>query len=307
MDKKFIDLRVTRDIGGMITAYFDFLKHNIKSFLNIFISYNGLFILAFLGISYLLATGFIGSISELDGITNSFNSKYELYLIIGGLGFVVIYLITSVLNYSLAASYMVHYVDGRGADVDKRSVWEKVRDNLGRIILFIVLMTLLYIGVMFAGIVVSFVPVLGMFAYYFIILGFTGWMGLSFMVMMDKDKEVTDALGTGWTLLTTHFWKVILSNLIISMLVGLLMIVVLMIPGILIGFYTFHAVDSGIDMSSSIISTALWTLALSILLVMYVLQQALVQFINGVIYYSVNEETYNEAARERINNIGRNE
>lgn len=307
MDKKFIDLRVTRDIGGMITAYFDFLKHNIKSFLNIFISYNGLFILAFLGISYLLVTGFIGSISELDGITNSFNSKYELYLIIGGLGFVVIYLITSVLNYSLAASYMVHYVDGRGADVDKRSVWKKVRDNLGRIILFIVLMTLLYIGVMLAGIVVSFVPVLGMFAYYFIILGFTGWMGLSFMVMMDKDKEVTDALGTGWTLLTTHFWKVILSNLIISMLVGLLMIVVLMIPGILIGFYTFHAVDSGIDMSSSIISTALWTLALSILLVMYVLQQALVQFINGVIYYSVNEETYNEAARERINNIGRNE
>lgn len=303
MDKKFIDLRVTRDIGGMITAYFDFLKQNLKSFLNIFISYNGLFILAFLGISYLLVTGFVGSTFGAD----SYDSKYDLYLITGGLGFVVIYLITSVLNYSLAASYMVHYVDGRGADVDKRSVWKKVRDNLGRIILFIVLMTLLYIGVMLAGIVVSFVPVLGMFAYYFIILGFTGWMGLSFMVMMDKDKEVTDALGTGWTLLTTHFWKVILSNLIISMLVGLLMIVVLMIPGILIGFYTFHAVDSGIDMSSSIISTALWTLALSILLVMYVLQQALVQFINGVIYYSVNEETYNEAARERINNIGRNE
>lgn len=303
MDKKFVDLRVTRDIGGMITAYFDFLKQNLKSFLNVFISYNGLFILAFLGISYLLVTGFVGSTLGA-GVSDS---KYDFYLIFGGLGFVIIYLITAVLNYSLAASYTVLYVEGKGGEIDKRSVWDKVRDKLGRIILFVLLMTLLYIGVMIAGIVVSFVPVLGMFAYYFLILGFTGWMGLSFMVMMDTDKEVTDALGSGWTLLTTHFWKVILSNLIISMLIGILMIVVLMVPGILIGFYTFHVVDSGVDMTNSILATAIWTLALSILLVMYVLQQALVQFVNGVIYYSVHEETYNEAARERIENIGRNE
>lgn len=303
MDNKFIDLRVTRDIGGMISAYFDFLKQNLKSFFNIFISYNGLFILAFLGVSYLLVTGFVGSTL---GVV-SHNSKYDLYLIFGGLGLAITYLITAVLNYSLAASYMVQYVDKKGDNVEKESVWKKVKANLGRIILFIVLMTLLYTGVMIVGLLVSIIPVLGMFAYYFIILGFTGWMGLSFMVMIDKNKEVTDALGEGWVLLRTHFWKVVLSNLVITMLIGILMLVVLMIPGILIGFYTFHAVDSGVDISNSFLATILWTLALSVFLVCYVLQQALVQFVNGVIYYSVYEETYNEAARERIEKIGASE
>lgn len=307
MSQKFNDLRVTRDVGGLITAYFDFLKQNLKNYLNIFISYNGIFILAFLGISYLLVTGFSGLIIESPGSENFSEDYYLWYVGLGGFGFVIIYLITAVLNYSLAASYMVHYVDDRGIPTEKKKVWQTVQANLGRIILFIILMTLLYIGVIIAGMVVSMVPVLGIFAYYFLILGFTGWMGLSFMAMLDKNIDVSDGLGEGWRLLSKHFWKTVLTNLIITLLLGILMMVVLMIPGILIGLYTFHAVNTGVDLAGSLLTTVLWTLGLSILLVLYVLNQSLIQFINGIIYYSVHEETYNEAARERIDNIGASE
>ncbi len=58
MFQKKIEFRQKLDVGDIVTYYFDFLKQNIKSFTNIFISYNGIFILAFLGISYLLVTGF---------------------------------------------------------------------------------------------------------------------------------------------------------------------------------------------------------------------------------------------------------
>ena len=50
-----------------------------------------------------------------------------------------------------------------------------------------------------------------------------------------------------------------------------------------------------------------WTLALSILLILYTLNQSMIQFVNGILYFSVHEETYNEATRERIENIGAGE
>jgi hypothetical protein len=33
----------------------------------------------------------------------------------------------------------------------------------------------------------------------------------------------------------------------------------------------------------------------------------MLQFVNGILYYSLHEETYNEATRERIENIGTGE
>ena len=99
----------------------------------------------------------------------------------------------------------------------------------------------------------------------------------------------------------------ILTNLIISMLIGILMMVVLMIPGILIGIYAFHSVHTGVDIANSAMANIVWILALSLLLILYTLYQSLSQFVNGILYYSLHEETYNEAARERIENIGAGE
>ena len=98
-----------------------------------------------------------------------------------------------------------------------------------------------------------------------------------------------------------------LSNLVIGMLLGILMMVVLMVPGILIGVYAFHSLDTGVDLANSAVANVIWTLALALLLILYTLNQSMIQFVNGVLYYSLHEETYNEATRERIDNIGAGE
>lgn len=308
MQQKFIELKTQRDVGGMITAYFDFLKQNFKGFLNIFISYNGIFILGFLGVSYLLVTGFVGVYFTTfsPGVTHN-TSTYQLYLALGFLSFIILFLITAIFNYSLAAAYMIEYQNNKGIVVEKKRVWEIVKQNLGRITLFILLMMLMYFGVIIIGLVVSIIPILGFFAYYLLILGYTSWMGLSFMSMMNDGKEVTEAFGEGWNLLKKYFWKSILTNLVITMLIGILMMVVLMVPGILIGIYTFHSVETGVDIANSPVANVIWILALSLLLILYTLNQSLSQFVNGILYYSLHEETYNEAARERIENIGAGE
>ena len=308
MQHKFIPLKQQRDVGEMITAYFDFLKQNFKPFFNIFISYNGLFIVGFLAISYLLVTGFVGALSDPAGFgTDSDATGYLTLLITGSLGFILLFFLTAILNYSLAAVYMFQYEGNKGIPIEKRKVWEEVKQNFGNIALFIVVMMVCYVVIMIVGLILAFIPLLGTLAYYLLILAYTSWMGLSFMAMINDKKEVTDAFGEGFKLLKKFFWKSVLSNLVIGMLLGILMMVVLMVPGILIAFYAFHSLDSGVDLANSPISNVVWTLALALILILYSLNQSMAQFVNGILYYSLHEETYNEATRERIDNIGTGE
>ena len=72
MIKKYIPLRVNRDFGDIITTYFEFFKQNIKKFTNVFLSYNGIFLVAMLIVSYLLVSGFMGLIAaENSGYSQS--------------------------------------------------------------------------------------------------------------------------------------------------------------------------------------------------------------------------------------------
>ena len=64
MKNNYIPLRVNRDFGEIISTYFDFFKQNIKNFTNVFISYNGVFLVGLLIASYLLVSGFIGMIAH---------------------------------------------------------------------------------------------------------------------------------------------------------------------------------------------------------------------------------------------------
>lgn len=308
MQHKHILLKQQRDVGEIITTYFEFFKKNFKPFLNIFISYNGLFILGFLGVSYLLVTGFVGIFvnNPVYGIEAD-NSNYEAYFITGAVGFLILFIITAVLNYSLAAVYMIQYEDNKGEAVEKRKVWEVVKQNLGKIVLFIILAMFMYIVIMIIGMVISFIPLLGSIAYYILVLAYMSWMGLSFMAMINDNKEVTDAFGEGWKLMKKFFWKSVGANLVIGLLLGILMMVVLMVPGILIGIYAFHSLETGVDLANSPVANVIWTLAVSLLLILYTLNQSLSQFANGILYYSLHEETYNEATREKIDNIGASE
>ena len=69
MANNYIPLRINRDFGDIITAYFDFLKANLKKFTNIFISYNGIALIVLLLVSYLLVSGFIGLIAYENSYT----------------------------------------------------------------------------------------------------------------------------------------------------------------------------------------------------------------------------------------------
>ncbi|HAF79263.1 MAG TPA: hypothetical protein DCG42_18300, partial [Maribacter sp.] len=311
MKDNYIPLKVNREFGGIISAYFDFFKQNIKSFTNVFLSYNGVFLIGLLITSYLLVSGFIGMIAHESGQSPfsdnlAAEEEYYVYLGIGGFLFFIIFLGVAFLNYSLSTSYMIKYEETKDSNVDKKEVWQYAKSQFGNILLFVLLLIPIYLVYFIVAIILAIIPLLGFFAQYIVQFFLTAWIGVSFFDMLQNKKSVTDALGEGWKLVTGSFWKSIGVNFILGLLLGLLLMIALTIPGIIIGVYTFHVVENDVDYTNSIVSTIVYTLGLSIFLIIAVYGQCLSQFINGILYYALHEKTYNENTRSRIEQIGQN-
>ncbi|MEK6155190.1 hypothetical protein WIW50_18105 [Flavobacteriaceae bacterium 3-367] len=309
LTNKYIELKIDRDFGDIITIYFDFLKQNLKKFTSVFLSYNGIFIAGLLIVSYLLVSGFIGMITYennrgLVGEVAGTSDSYLIYLGVGGILFAVIFILVGILNFSLAGSYMIKYEDTKGSSFDRREVWDLFKQRLGSIFVFILLLIFLYLAFFVISLVLAFIPILGMIVQYVVQFFITAWVGVSFFSLLQENKGITDAFGEGWNLVTNNFWKSVGVNFILGLLNGILLLVVLVIPGILIGFYTFHVVESDVDVGASIVPTIVFTLGTSIFLIIMVYAQCLSQFVNGILYYALHEKTYNTNTRTKIEQIG---
>lgn len=307
---EYIELKVRRDLGAIISDYFSFLKQNLKKFSNIFLNYNGLFLIGLLVVSYFLVSGFIGMISYsqnfqyLEGAEKNMEETYMTSFIIGGVLFFFIFLAVAIMNYSLAGSYMIKYEEHRGNSFEKKEVWAFFKKHFGKIFLFAVLMFVIFIVVYIVGLVLMFIPLLGFFAYYIIMFGALAWFGVSFFVMLHDDKDVMDAFSEGWQFVRKNFWKSVGVNFILGLLNGMLSMVALIIPGIIIGLYTFHVVENDVDISESVTATIIYTIGFALYLIILVYGQCLSQFVNGFLFYSLHEETYNTNTRSKIEQIG---
>ena len=312
MADNYIPLRVNRDFGDIITTYFDFFKQNIKKFTNVFLSYNGIFLVGLLIASYLLVSGFIGLIAY-ENTPNRFSSgieleeKYTIYMVAGGILFFLIFIMVLVLNYALASSYMIKYENNHNNNFNKKEVWEYTKSQFGNILVFILLLIPIYFVFIIVSLIFAFIPIVGLFVQYILQFFIAAWLGVSFYDMLQNKKGVTEGLGEGWNLVTKNFWKSVGVNFILGLLIGILMMIALIIPGVIIGVYTFHVVENNVDYSTSVVSTVIYTLGTCLFFIIAVYGQCLSQFVNGILYYALHEKTYNVNTRSKIEQIGKSE
>lgn len=309
MKDKYIELRVNHDFGDILTTYFDFLKQNIKKFTNVFISYNGVFLIGLLITSYLLVSGFIGLIAEEGGFSpsglgQSTDDSYLIYIVTGGILFFVILLLVAGLNFSLSSSYLVQYEKNKGLNFDKKEVWNLTKSKFGNTVVFILLLIPIYLVFFVVVLITAFIPLIGLFAQYILQFSLAAWIGVSFFSMLEQNKGVTEAFGEGWNLVSKNFWKSVGVNFILGLLNGLLMFIVLLIPGIILGVYTFHVIENSVDVGASVVSTVVYTLGLCLILILSVYAQCLAQIVNGILFYTLHEKTYNVNTRSKIEQIG---
>ncbi|MCR9183308.1 MAG: hypothetical protein NXH73_10310, partial [Flavobacteriaceae bacterium] len=201
--------------------------------------------------------------------------------------------------------YMVLY--DKKEKVDTSLVKKMIMDRLGNIILFVLLMAALYVAFIIVAIIISLIPIIGIFAYYILIYAFNSWIGISFMSMIYEKRSPANALGEGFNLLTSNFWKCIGINFIMGLIVMVVIGAVYLLPGLLTGIYVFHAIDTNIDVSESVFATIIFTLTFFIIIIATVLSNTLQHFANGILFFSIHEEKYNFNTQSKIEQIGLHE
>ncbi len=308
-NKRFTDLLVNRDFGSLLTVYFEFLKANFKSFVNVFLRYNGWVMIGLLVTSYLLVSGFAGLFgavgNQTPGVETADTDTYTVYLFTGVGLYLLFMIMAGILNMGLATSYMVHYQEKEGRGANPRDIWKGFSGQLGQIILFILLAMAVYLLTFIVGVILAFIPIIGTLAYYGLFFFIYAWLGISFFSLIAEKKGLGHALSEGWELVKSGFWTCVGVNFILGLLNYLLILLLLTAPGVLVGIYTFHQFEVESRDTLEWLDTAIFSLGICILLVVMVFNQCLSQFVNGLLYYALHEKKYNVNTRRKIELIGK--
>lgn len=307
MKEKYIELRTRNSFGSIIDNYFTFLKYNFKNYTNLYLRYNVISIILTLLSSYLLVTGFMGLASRDFRFGMGGDETEGTMLIgIGGFLLVVILFITFLINYSFSSAYISEYVFTQGNQTSK-AIWQKIKRNLGRIIVFILIGIAIYIGYIILSMVLAIIPFLGVFIQYAISFLLSAMFGLAFMSIFTTYNSVGNALGEGWDFTINNFLKVLFYSFVIGVLNLMITALILAIPGFIIGIYVYFSAESNIDIATSNFARIIFTVGFAIFILTFIFSQALSQLAFGVLFYNLHEEKYNTFLQSKINLIGKDE
>lgn len=256
--------------------------------------------------SYLLVTGFMGLASRDFRFGMNNDGDHTIYLIVGAIVLLLIVLITALINYSFSSAYIANYVNNEG-EVESKNIWQNIKTNFGTIFLFILLGAGIYMGYLIISVIFAFIPVIGMLIQYGLSFLLTAFFGLSFMSIFSNNKSLSESISEGWTFTLSNFGKVILYGLVIGILNLMITMLIISIPGFIIGIYVYFSVESNVDLLSSVFANVIFTLGFAMFLLAFIYTQALSQVAYGVLYYNIFEEKNNVFLRSKIDQIGVNE
>lgn len=306
MTDKYIELRTRSTFGDIINTYFLFLKYNFKDYTNLYLRYNAASIVLTLIAAYLLVTGFMGLASRDFRFGMGNNIESDSYFIAGLVVFLLIVFVTSLINYSFSSAYIAEYVKTRGS-INSKNIWRSIVNNLGTIIVFILIGALLYGLYLIISVLVSFIPLLGMIIQYGLSFTLTAVFGLTFMSIFASNKSFGDAISEGFDFTFSNFWRVVLYGLVIGILNFLISALIAAIPSVIIGIYVYFSVESNVDLLTSTFATLVFTIGFAAFILSFIYTQALSQLSYGILYYNLFEVKYNEFLQQKIEQIGVNE
>jgi uncharacterized protein involved in cysteine biosynthesis len=305
----YIEPRLRRDFGGIITAFFNFMKANIKGLINVFVGYNGVFFILFLISVYFLITGFVQFLIANTAVFVEGPGSREANASLA-MGFSILFLIlliaiATIFNYALSSSYLSLYERQKQNNIPKRAVWLKAKSMFWGILLIGLCGVVLYFVYFIVQIMLAFIPILGTIVSLVFGLAFNAWISLTiFSYVHNKEKNIFDAFGEAWQLLFSGFWKTLGVNFVLGFLVQVCLLSLQIVPAIIAGVIAFHAIEDSGSFTDSTISHILIILILTLLCIMIMFIQMISQIINGFLYFNLHEFKNNEYLRSRIAQIG---
>jgi hypothetical protein len=304
---RYVEPRLRRDFGGIMSAYFDFLKGNIKALFNAFVAYNGIFVIFFLLGSYLVVTGVVQVLVAQHNFVSGGNKGFETGGLYAGLGVIlllIIFLISTLLNYGLSSSYVSIYEQKKVNNLDRKEVWYKTKSKFGGLVLFAISAVILYFGYFIIQIALGIIPFLGSIIALGIGMAFNAWLSLTVFSYIHKGEGVFTAFGEAWTLLFSGFWKAIGVNLVLGIIIQVIIVALNLLPSVLVGIYMYNTIDADNGLQDDVFGQILIVIMLTLFCIAFMFAQILSQSVNAFLYFNLHEQKHNEYLRSRIDKLG---
>jgi|GEM_PF-1516449 hypothetical protein len=307
---KYIEPRLRRDFSGVITAFVDFLKGNHVNLLSIFISYNFVFIVIFFLYNYLVSDGIAGLIAITSGDLGGYvdyaqqdNGDYET---IGVIAMIISYLLMIALNAGLAGIYMRLYERYQHGDITGKAIFKLAIRKIGGMLLLMLLAAIASLPILIISFISLIIPLLGIFVFLLIFSAFLTWIGLSFFAYTyNEDLSTVGALGLGWQLLFSNFWRAVSVATVTAIVIQVLFFMFQLLPGAIIGMIGYNSTMDNVEMQEDIYVKAISFVFYAVNSITTILTFMLIMFMYGYLYLNLHETKFNVYLQTRIHKLGK--
>ncbi len=315
-----IQLYRKRDFGELFSDTFAFIKQNGKHFFKHFFVINGGFILILMVLMYffikvytsLMTSSFTpGGGSPDTAIENYFNNNGIVVLVFLCL-FMAVAVFVAFLTYTYTPVYMLLYSRKGSNDFTGKDIVKAIKDNIGKLIIYILASVLLSLAVFLgAGIAmfILFITIIGIFLLPVLLGAITLTYNNALMEYLNSDKGVFDCFGYGFQLTTKRFWTSVGCVALFYLMVQIIQGAVTLIP-YMAGIFSIVISPSGLDANAEENAMLFFTLILFVYLFAFLLSllgNTVIQINQGIIYFSLKEESENINTSSVIDQIGRSE
>jgi len=311
------ELYKERDLSANISDTVTFFKSFGKHFFKNFFIINGVFLLILVVLIYFISKIYMEVLFSSTGANPNPNylSDYlnnNIFLVFGGfIATTILVLILSMLNITFPVVYLKLFEKNNTADFSTTEIISELKSNIGKMILF--LLGIVFVVTPLVFLIFGFLVVLS-----FILIGIPmlmiaffalfAWIMLSYHDYILNDVGFFKALSNGYYLIKLKFWTIVGSTFLMIMLVQIIQGVITIIPYMFTLGSMFVTTQNLQDASSSADTFSTMGILMALIMVFSVLLSYIFNnflVVNqGLIYYSLHEETENHTTKSQIDLIG---
>ncbi|RAV29806.1 hypothetical protein [Sinomicrobium soli] len=309
-----IELYKKREFGELFSDTFAFIRQNGKHFFRNFLLINGAFILVLMVLAYFfikvysaLITGATIPGYDTDTMVENYINNNAPLVAVFGILFVLVACLVGFITYAYTPIYLLLYSQSGNAGFGSKEIVKMLKDNAGKLIIFILACLLLSIPVFIGAGIVAFVmviTVIGIFCLPLLLATITLTYNNALMEYLGSDKGVFDCFEYGMKLTFKKFWICVGS-------VALFYFMIQIVQGLATTIPYMAGIISVVTTTGSGNSEESLALMMTIMMVFYlfsfilgIIGNTFIQINQCVVYFSLKEETENINTTSVIDQIG---
>ena len=311
MFELYKERELSDNFSDTITFFKSFGKHFFKNFFII----NGIFLMILMVLIYFISKIYVEVLfSGANNLANNPNYltnfiSENIGLVLGGfITAIILIAILSMLNITYPIIYLKLFEKKHSTDFSTQEIISELKKNVGKMIVFLlgsafVIVPLAFI--MFGLIFLLCFILIGIPLFFIAIIAFFSWIMLSYHDYILNDVGFFKALSNGYYLLKLKFWTIVGTTFLMMMMIQIIQGIITIIPYLFTIGSMFVSTQNGSSQAENYSTLGIIMAVIMVLSVLlsYIFNNFIV--INqGLIYYSLHEDTQNYTTNNQIDLIG---